>query len=72
MSTRINNGRPFEEEGSFHIDPKSRTGDNPHGRRLMFRTTDGFVGFSTKFKRSEAFHNALASRARAKFASRPA
>jgi len=67
MSTHKTQGRPYELDGSFHVDPKSREGDNPHGRRLMFRTTDGYVGFSHKFKRSEAFHNALAKRANSAF-----
>lgn len=57
-------GKPFEDDGKFYVD-KGERGERP--RALVFRTHDNFVGFSTKFRRREAYEAAFAAKARSKY-----
>lgn len=66
-STNKKHGRPFEEDGSFHVDKGDKADGRP--RRLLFRTSDNYVGYSQNFRRKEAYEAAMAVRARANFAS---
>lgn len=64
-STKPKPGRPYELDGSFHLDRGDKADNRP--RQLCFKTTDNFVGFSPRFRRTEAYEAAMAARARAHF-----